>query len=339
MPVRLARFEMPKRILKDEAEASTTYGKYVAEPFEAGYGRTLGNSLRRVLLSSIEGAAISSIKIEGVQHEFSTLPGMVEDVTDVILNLKQVLLKMYSRAPRKLRISVKGPGELKAGDIQVDNMVEILNPDHRIATLDKDGKFEAEIEIKIGRGYCPAEWNKKDEQEIGLIPIDSLFSPVRRVKYTVENTRVGRRTDYDRLILEIWTDGRQTPDEALAVSAALLRHHLDVFVSAELEEIEIAEATPEVNPEHEELRRRLNISVNEIELSVRAANCLNNANITTVGQLAQKTEAEMLKYRNFGRKSLNEIKQKLSEMGLSLGMTFDADLLKPMEVEPEEPVE
>lgn len=339
MPVRLARFEMPKRILKDEAEASATYGKYTAEPFEAGYGRTLGNSLRRVLLSSIEGAAISSIKIEGVQHEFSTLPGMVEDVTDVILNLKQVLLKMYSRAPRKLRISVKGPCEVKAGDIQVDNMVEILNPDHRIATLDKDGKFEAELEIKIGRGYCPAEWNKKDEQEIGLIPMDSLFSPVRRVKYTVENTRVGRRTDYDRLILEIWTDGRQTPDEALAVSAALLRHHLDVFVSAEQEEIEIAEAMPEVNPEREELRRRLGISVNEIELSVRAANCLNNANITTVGQLAQKTEAEMLKYRNFGRKSLNEIKQKLSEQGLSLGMTFDADMLKPIEVEPEEPAE
>ena len=310
--------------------------KYIAEPFEAGYGRTLGNSLRRVLLSSIEGAAISSIKIEGVQHEFSTLPGMVEDVTDVILNLKQVLLKMYTRVPRKLRISVKGPGEIRAADIQTDSMVEILNPDHHIATLDKDGKFEAELEVKIGRGYCPAEWNKKDEQEIGLIPIDSLFSPVRRVKFSVENTRVGRRTDYDRLILEVWTDGRQTTDEALAVSAALLRHHLDVFVTAEQEEIEIAEAVPEVNPEQEDLRRRLNISVNEIELSVRAANCLNNANITTVGQLAQKTEAEMLKYRNFGRKSLNEIKQKLSELGLSLGMTFDADLLKPMETEPPE---
>ena len=340
MPVRLARFEMPKRIVKDEAAAAVNYGKFIAEPFEAGYGRTLGNSLRRVLLSSIEGAAIASIKIEGVQHEFSTLPGMVEDVTDVILNLKQVLLKMYSRAPRKLRISVKGPGEVKAGDIQVDSMVEVLNPDHKIATLDKDGKFEAELEIKIGRGYCPAEWNKKEEQVIGLIPIDSLFSPVRRVKYTVENTRVGRRTDYDRLILEIWTDGRQTPDESLAVSAALLRHHLDVFVSPEHEEIEIAEATPEINPEREELRRRLSISVNEIELSVRAANCLNNANITTVGQLAQKTEAEMLKYRNFGRKSLNEIKQKLSELGLTLGMSFDADVLKPVEVEvKEEPVE
>lgn len=329
MPIRLARFEMPKAVVKDEAESTNTYGKYIAEPFESGYGRTLGNSLRRVLLSSIEGAAISSVKIEGVLHEFSTLPGMVEDVTDVVLNLKQVLLKMYTRTPRKLRISVKGPGEVRAGDIQTDNMVEVLNPDHHIAQLDRDGKFEAELEVKIGRGYCPAEWNKKEDQEIGLIPIDCLFSPVRRVKYTVENTRVGRRTDYDRLILEIWTDGRVTPDDALSIAAALLRHHLDVFVRPEHEILEIAEAAPAIDPEREELRRKLNISVNEIELSVRAANCLNNANITTVGQLAMKTEAEMLKYRNFGRKSLNEIKQKLAELGLTLGMKFDPDLLQP----------
>ena len=328
MPIRLARFEMPKRILKDEAEATNTYAKFIAEPFEAGYGRTIGNSLRRVLLSSLEGAAISSVKIEGAQHEFCALNGVVEDVTDIILNFKKVLLAFYSRSPRKLKISVKGPGEVKAGDIQTDGSVEILNPDLHIATLDKDGKFEAELEIKVGRGYCPADWNKKEEQEIGLIPIDSLFSPVRRVKYTIENTRVGRRTDYDKLILEIWTDGRVTPDDALTLSAAILRHHLDVFVNFDKDIVEFEESERQVDPEREELRRKLNISVNEIELSVRAANCLNNANITTVGELAQKTEAEMLKYRNLGKKSLNEIKQKLSELGLALGMTFDTDLLK-----------
>lgn len=328
MPLRLGRFEMPRRIVKDEAEATNTYAKFIAEPFEAGYGRTIGNSLRRVLLSSLEGAAISSVKIEGALHEFCNLPGVVEDVTDIILNLKQVLLKTYTRSPRKLRISVKGPGEVTAGDIQTDGNVEVLNPTHHIATLDRDGKLEAELEIKIGRGYCPADWNKKEEQVIGLIPVDSLFSPVRRVKFMVENTRVGRRTDYDKLVLEIWTDGRVTPDDALTLSAAILRHHLDVFVSYDKDLIEFEESERQVDPEREELRRKLSISVNEIELSVRAANCLNNANITTVGELAQKTEAEMLKYRNFGKKSLNEIKQKLSELGLSLGMTFDAEVLK-----------
>jgi DNA-directed RNA polymerase subunit alpha len=328
MPIRLARFEMPKHIVKDEAEATDTYAKFIAEPFEAGYGRTVGNSLRRVLLSSLEGAAISSVKIEGALHEFSSLPGVVEDVTDIILNLKHVLLRMYTRAPRKLKISVKGPGEVTAASIQTDGNVEVLNPDHHIATLDKDGKFEAELEIQIGRGYCPADWNKKEEQVIGLIPIDSLYSPVRRVKYAVENTRVGRRTDYDKLVLEVWTDGRVTPNDALTMSAAILRHHLDVFVNYDKDLIEFEESEKQVDPEREELRRKLGISVNEIELSVRAANCLNNANITTVGELAQKTEAEMLKYRNFGKKSLNEIKQKLSELGLSLGTTFEQDLLK-----------
>lgn len=329
MPIRLGRFEMPKRVVKVEAESTDTYGKFIAEPFEAGYGRTIGNSLRRVLLSSLEGAAISSVKIEGALHEFCTLRGVVEDVTDIILNLKQVLIKMYTREPRRARIKVKGPGTVTAGDIQTDGFFEVLNPDHHIATLDRDGKFEAELEIRIGRGYCPAEGNKKENQEIGVIPIDSLFSPVRRVKYTVENTRVGRRTDYDRLILEIWTDGRVTPDDALTLSAAILRHHLDVFVSYDKDIIEFEEAEKQIDQAREELRRKLNMSVNEIELSVRAANCLNNANITTVGQLAMKTEAEMLKYRNFGKKSLNEIKQKLAELGLTLGMKFDPDLLQP----------
>ena len=334
MPIRLGRFEMPRHIVKDEAEATETYAKYIAEPFEAGYGRTIGNSLRRVLLSSLEGAAIASVKIEGALHEFCNLPGVVEDVTDIVLNFKQVLLKMYTREPRRLKISVKGPGEVTAGNIQTDGVVEVLNPDHHIATLDKDGKFEAELEIKVGRGYCPADWNKKEEQVIGLIPIDSLFSPVRRVKFAVENTRVGRRTDYDKLILEIWTDGRITPDESLTLSAAILRHHLDVFVSYDKDLIEFEESEKQIDPEREELRKKLSISVNEIELSVRAANCLNNANITTVGELAQKTESEMLKYRNFGKKSLNEIKQKLYELGLTLGMTFDAEMLKQKNTEP-----
>jgi DNA-directed RNA polymerase subunit alpha len=329
MPIRLGRFEMPNRVVKDDAASEDNYGKFIAEPFESGYGRTIGNSIRRVLLSSLEGAAISSIKIEGALHEFCALPGVVEDVTDIVINLKGVLLKMYAREVRKLKMSVKGPGEVTAGDIQTDGSVEILNPDHHIATLDTEGKFEAELEVRIGRGYCPAEWNKKENQEIGIIPIDSLFSPVRRVKYDVEATRVGRRTDYDKLILEIWTDGRVTPDESLTMSAAILRHHLDVFVNYDKDLVEFEESEKQIDEEREELRRKLAMSVNEIELSVRAANCLNNANITTVGELAQKTEAEMLKYRNFGKKSLNEIKAKLIEMGLGLGLQFDEDVLRP----------
>ena len=328
MPRRIGRFEMPKRIVKDDASANPQYAKFVAEPFEAGYGRTIGNSLRRVLLSSLEGAAISSIRIDGAMHEFCALPGVVEDVTDIILNLKKVLLKMYSRDTRKLRIKVEGPGEVTAKDIQTDGTIEIINPDQHICTLDKDGKLEAELECRIGRGYCPAEWNKKDDQEIGVIPIDCLFSPVRRVSYAVDSTRVGRRTDYDRLSLEVWTDGRVTPDDALTMSAAILRHHLDVFVSYDKDLIEFEESEKQVDADREDLRKKLSMSVNEIELSVRAANCLNNANITTVGELAQKSEAEMLKYRNFGKKSLNESKQKLQELNLSLGMTFEGDLLK-----------
>jgi len=336
MPKRIARFEMPKRIVKDDADKTENFGRFTAEPFEAGYGRTIGNSLRRVLLSSLEGAAITSVKIEGAMHEFCSLPGVVEDVTEIILNLKKVLLKMYSREARKVTIHVKGPGEVTAKDIKTDGHVEVLNPDQHICTLDTDGEFSAELEIKIGRGYCPAEWSKKADQEIGLIPVDALFSPVRRVAYAVESTRVGRRTDYDKLVMDIWTDGRVTPEEALTMSAAILRHHLDVFVSLDRDLVEFEESEKQVDAEREDLRKKLMMSVNEIELSVRAANCLNNANITTVGELAQKTEAEMLKYRNFGKKSLNEIKAKLEELGLGLGMTLDADLLRPASAAAEE---
>ena len=327
MPIRLGRFEHPNRLQKDDSSSTPLYAQFVAEPFEAGYGHTLGNSLRRVLLSSLEGAAITSLKIDGAQHEFATLPGIVEDVTDIVLNLKKILFKLPSREPRMLFLSVNKEGEVTAGDIKLDAGVEVLNPDQLICTLDKKQKFEAEFEVKVGRGYASAEFNKGPEQSIGVVPIDSLFSPVRKVKYAVENTRVGQRTDYDKLILDVWTDGRLTPDEALLQASAILRHHLDIFVNFDKEPIEFEETAQSVSQEDSKLKKLLNMSVNEIELSVRAANCLNNANITTVGQLALKTEAEMLKYRNFGKKSLNEIKDKLQQLGLSLGMKFEAGLV------------
>lgn len=329
MPVRLGRFEMPKRLSKEEATATPTYAKFIAEPFERGYGHTIGNSLRRVLLSSLEGAAIASVKIDGAPHEFTAIPGVVEDVTDIVLNLKKVLLKSQSRDPHMLYLSVHKEGAVTAADIKGDQVCEVLNPDQHICTLDKKMKFGAELEIKIGRGYCPAEENKKPDQPIGVIAIDSLFSPVRRVRYSVEDTRVGQRTDYDKLILEVWTDGRITPEDALVQSSNILRHHLDVFCDYDKSMVvEFEEAAERVSAEQAKLKKVLNMSVNEIELSVRAANCLNNANITTVGQLAMKTEQEMLKYRNFGKKSLNEIKDKLQGLGLQLGMKFDASLLE-----------
>jgi len=327
MPVRLGRFELPKTIRVDDKVNEENCGRFIIEPFEAGYGRTLGNSLRRVLLSSLEGSAITSIRIEGAEHEFCALKGVTEDVTDIVLNLKKLLCKMYTRETCKIKIDKKGPGEVTGADVLTDGSVEILNPDHHIATLDKDGHMQMEMDVKIGRGYCSAEDNKPEEQEIGVIPIDSLFSPVKRVKYEVDNTRVGQRTDYDCLIMDIWTDGRIEPREALTTAAAILRSHLDVFVRYEKDLVQFENKEKEVDREREELRKKLNISVNEIELSVRAANCLNNANIVTLGELAQKTESEMLRYRNFGKKSLNEIKDKLSEWGLSLGMTFDEDVI------------
>ncbi|HUK83039.1 MAG TPA: DNA-directed RNA polymerase subunit alpha [Verrucomicrobiae bacterium] len=335
MPVRLGRFEMPKRLAREDATATPTYAKFIAEPFEAGYGHTIGNSIRRVLLSSLEGAAIASVKIEGAPHEFTSIPGVVEDVTDIILNLKKVLLKSHSREPHVVYLTANKEGAVTAADIKSDQVVEVLNPDQHICTLDKKQKFEAELEVKIGRGFCPAEENKKLEQPIGVIAIDSLFSPVRRVRYSVEDTRVGQRTDYDKLSIEVWTDGRITPEDAIVQSSNILRHHLDVFCDYDKNMvIEFEEAEERVSAEQAKLKRILNMSVNEIELSVRAANCLNNANITTVGQLAMKTEQEMLKYRNFGKKSLNEIKEKLSALGLALGMKFDAALLEAGPVEP-----
>src|SRR5215212_5241066 len=328
MPVRYGRFEMPKTLTKEESSSTETYAKFVAEPFEAGYGHTVGNSLRRVLLSSLEGAAITAVKITGAQHEFATLPNVVEDVTDIVLNLKKVKFKSNDgHEPRKLALVVNKEGEVTAGDITLQQGYEVLNPDQLICTIDKKHKFDAELEVRVGRGFATGEENKRVDQAIGLIPIDSIFSPVTRVKYGVENTRVGQRTDYDKLILEVWTDGRLTPDDALLQASAILRHHLDVFVNFNEEVIEFDQTPAGVSEENIKLKKLLNMSVNEIELSVRAANCLNNANITTVGQLAQKTEAEMLKYRNFGKKSLNEIKDKLQQLQLGLGMKFDPGLI------------
>jgi DNA-directed RNA polymerase subunit alpha len=318
---------MPKRLTKQEDTATDTYAKFIAEPFETGYGHTIGNSLRRVLLSSLEGAAITSVKIDGAMHEFAVVDGVAEDVTDIVLNLKKVKFISHSRDPQAVLISVNKDGAVTAADIQLNQNLELVNPDQHICTLDKKKKFEMEMEVKVGRGFCPGDENKKQDQVIGVIPIDSIFSPVTRVRYSVETARVGQRTDYDSLILEVTTDGRLSPDDALTQASAILQHHLDVFVGYDKNAIEFEEVVDQKDDEKSRMKKLLNMSVNEIELSVRAANCLNNANITTVGQLAIKSEAEMLKYRNFGKKSLNEIKDKLTGLGLSLGANIDASLI------------
>ena len=324
---KLDRFELPNRLTKNEDTESETYAQFVAEPFESGYGHTIGNSLRRVLLSSLEGAAITSVRIAGVQHEFSSLPGCVEDVTDIILNLKKVKFKHHGKEPRVLTVKCEKEGAITAADIIDDNIYEVVNKDQLICTLDRKVKFDCEFEVKVGRGFNTSDENKRKDMPIGVIAIDSIFSPVVRVKYAVEATRVGQMTDYDKLILDIWTDGRIDPSDALLQASAIVRHHLDVFVNYDENAVDFEEAPAEQSEENAALKKLLNMSVNEIELSVRAANCLNNANITTVGQLATKTEAEMLKYRNFGKKSLNEIKEKLVELGLGLGMNIDPSLL------------
>ena len=328
MPIRLGRFEMPKTLVKDEETATPTYARFTAEPFEAGYGHTVGNSLRRVLLSSLEGAAITAVRVNGAAHEFTALPGVVEDMTDIILNLKKIKFKANDHEIRNLILSTNKEGTLTAGDIQSTAQCEVLNPEQVICTVDKKQKFEAEFEVRVGRGFATGDENKRPDQPIGLIPIDSIFSPVTKVKYSVEATRVGQRTDYDKLVLDVYTDGRLDPNDALLQASAILRHHLDVFVNYDENVIEF-DTTPEgVSQENAKLKKLLNMSVNEIELSVRAANCLNNANITSVGQLAQKSEGEMLKYRNFGKKSLNEIKDKLQQLGLGLGMKFDSGMVE-----------
>jgi len=318
---------MPKSLTKDDSSSKPTYAKFVAEPFEAGYGHTVGNSLRRVLLSSIEGAAITTVRINGANHEFQTLPHVVEDVTDIILNLKLVKFNVADHEQRTLTINLNREGPITAGDIQTMQGVEVVNPKQHICTLDKKVRFEAELTVRVGRGFATGDENKSGDMPIGVIAIDSIFSPVTRVKYAVGNTRVGQRTDYDKLEMEIWTDGRIAPQDALVQASSILKKHFEPFYGYDENAVAFDETPQAQNQENQKLKKLLNMSVNEIELSVRAANCLNNANITTVGQLALKSEAEMLKYRNFGKKSLNEIKDKLQQLGLGLGAKFENGLV------------
>ena len=311
----------PRGLAVDQESLTNTYGKFVAEPLERGFGITLGNSLRRVLLSSLQGGGITSVKIEGVEHEFMTIPEVAEDVTDIILNLKEVLLQIHTNEVKTLRIEAEGPREVKAGDIIGDAQVEILNPGQHLLTISEGGRVRIELTARRGRGYVPAERNKAPGQPIGTIPIDALFSPIRKVNYQVTNARVGQQTDYDRLSLEVWTDGSVAPADAVAYAAKIVKEQLSIFINFD----ETEEPAEEVKPvEEAKLNENLFRSVDELELSVRSANCLQNANIKTIGDLVQKTEAEMLKTKNFGRKSLKEIKEILAEMGLSLGMKLES---------------
>lgn len=310
----------PKRIEVDEKTHTRSYGEFDCQPLEKGFGITLGNTLRRVLLSSIYGAAIVSVKFAGVLHEFSTVPGVKDDVTDIILNLKGVRLKMHHDGPRIIRIDAAKEGVIKAGDIITDDSVDVLNPDHYIATLTPGAKLKAEMVVKMGKGYVPAKRERDPDQPEGTINIDALFSPIKKVAYTVSNARVGQITDYDRLTLEVWTDGSVHPEDAVAYAAKIVKEQLDVFIN--FEEMDLPESGVKPPPEGL-INENLYKSVDELELSVRSANCLKNAGIQYIGELVQKTEAEMLKTKNFGRKSLNEIKEILTEMGLGLGIKME----------------
>lgn len=313
-------FQKPKRLEIDTETLTSVYGKFYAQPFERGFGTTIGNALRRVLLSSIEGAAITAVKIEGVLHEFSSLPGVVEDVTDIILNLKQIPIKMHTTEEKILTLDVERKGKVIAADLQGDSAIEVLDPDAPIATLSENGRLQMEMRVSTGRGYVSADKNFDDDMGIGYIPIDSVHSPVRRVNYHVEAARIGQATDYDRLVLEVWTNGTISPTDAVGLAATLLRDHLTIFVNAEHETALEGAGDGEL-PEN--LAEYLNKSVDELELSVRSANCLKNAGIRTIRDLVQRTEKDMLETKNFGRKSLNEIKDILRPMGLSLGMELE----------------
>lgn len=309
---------MPKGVELDEETGTELYGKFVIEPLERGFGVTLGNSLRRVLLSALQGAAITALRVEGVMHEFDTIPGVVEDVTEIVLNFKELRMKLHADRAKRMVLDVVKKGEVMAKDIQPDADVEILNPDLHLFTLTEDNKIHMEIDIGCGRGYVVSEQNKKPDQPLGTIPLDSIFTPVTKVNYRVENTRVGRRTDYDKLILEIWTDSSLSPQSALSFAAKILKDHLQMFITFDQE--------PEMAPEEEideetiRIRNLLKMKVDELELSVRSSNCLKAAEIKTLKDLIQKTEADMLKYRNFGRKSLSELQDILLKLGLSFGM-------------------
>jgi DNA-directed RNA polymerase subunit alpha len=315
-------FQKPKRLEVDREDQTDTFGRFTAQPFERGFATTVGNALRRVLLSSIEGAAITAVRVEGVLHEFSPIPGAMEDTTDLILNLKRVPLKMHVEHPKTLLLKTSSPGEVRAKDITPDPDVEILDPEAYIATLGQGSTLSVEMRVKQGRGYVSADKNFDEDLSIGWIPVDSVHSPIKKVNYFVENARVGQATDYEKLTLEVWTNGAVSPRDAVGLAAKLMKDHLTIFINIEEEE-EAEEPAELPEQDREAWWEKLNKSVDEMELSVRSYNCLKNANIRTIGELVQKTEAEMLKTKNFGRKSLNEIKEILAGMGLSLGMKLD----------------
>ena len=319
--MKLKNFQMPRGVVIEDDTVTDGYSKFVIEPLERGYGTTIGNSIRRVLLSSLPGAAVVGVRIDGVAHEFSTMPNVVEDVAEIILNLKGLRLILHSEEPKTLMLEAEGKGDVTAEDVQTDMDVEILNPDLHIASLDEGGQLRMEIHVDNGRGYVIAEQNKVPDQPIGVIPMDSMFSPVTRVNFQVENTRIGQRTDYDRLVLEIWTDASVIPQDALSTASQILRNHLQLFIS--IEDQFISEPDEEVDEKFEETRKQLQMNVEELELSVRSSNCLRAADIKTLADLVQKSETEMLKYRNFGRKSLTELSQILQAMDLAFGMDID----------------
>ncbi len=311
-------FQMPRFVQIDEESLSDNYGLFSVQPLERGFGATIGNALRRVLLSSIEGAAIKAVKIEGIQHEFTVVEGVVEDVTEVVLNLKEVCLRVHTDEDKLLYVKKEGPGELKAGDLQVDADVEVMNPDLHIATLDKDGVLDMEVSVGKGRGYVLAEANKQADQPMGTIALDAAFSPIRKVHYEIDNARVGQQTDYDKLSLAVWTNSVVRPDDAVAHAARILKNHLELFMNFEEEPEEELEEV--VDEETRRIATLLKMPVDELELSVRSANCLKAANIITLEDLVQKTENEMLKFRNFGRKSLNELTAILENLGIAFGI-------------------
>ncbi len=314
-------FQKPKRLVANTDTLTERYGMFTAQPFQRGFGTTIGNSLRRVLLSSIEGAAITAVRIEGVEHEFSPIPGVVEDATDIILNLKQIPFKIMGEGVKTVRLDITQPGDVRSGQIETDADVEVLDRDVHIATVSEGGKLQIEMRLKGGRGYVSADKNFDEDLALGYIPIDSVHSPVRKVNFQVEAARLGQMTDYDKLTLEVWTNGAVSPQDAIGYAAKLLKDHMTIFINFE----ELPEQTEEVSERGlDKMSEVLNRSVEELELSVRSYNCLKNANIQSIGELVQKTEAEMLRTKNFGRKSLNEIREILANMGLALGMRIDA---------------
>ena len=311
----------PKGIEVERDSLTDTYGKFVAKPLERGFGTTIGNSLRRILLSSLQGVSVTAVRMDGVLHEFSAIPEVVEDVADIILNLKEVRFKMYVEGPKTVTVEKTGAGAITAADIQTDDSVEVLNPAQHICTLGKEGKFKAELRLEYGKGFVPTENVKREDLPAGVIPVDAFYSPIRKVNYTVAHARVGQRTDYDKLELEVWTDGSVRPEDAVAYSSKILKDQLSIFINFD-ESLEPEVVEPVI--EQEKINDNLYRTVDELELSVRSANCLQNAGIKYIGELVQKTEAEMLKTKNFGRKSLNEIKEILTEMGLGFGLKIEA---------------